>query len=182
MFRVLCVHSALCTLCSLVRLRLVSAELCSACTPHSRKLTLGLTCAAISPHLLCLQRVPAENMLGMEGEGFRSLMLNFNHERWCGKTTACRVISNATRSYVKTGSGQTSRQLREIERSVFRRSIAVQALRSSRVCIEESIRYARRRQTFGQPLAQHQVIRHFAPRFWPKATHTRFLPRQASCQ
>jgi alkylation response protein AidB-like acyl-CoA dehydrogenase len=121
-------------------------------------------------------------MLGMEGEGFRSLMLNFNHERWCGKTTACRVISNATRSYVKTGSGQTSRQLREIERSVFRRSIAVQALRSSRVCIEESIRYARRRQTFGQPLAQHQVIRHFAPRFWPKATHTRFLPRQASCQ
>ena len=38
-------------------------------------------------------------------------------------------------------------------------SIAVQALRSSRVCIEESVDYARRRKTFGVPLAEHQVIR-----------------------
>ena len=39
-------------------------------------------------------------------------------------------------------------------------SIAIQALRFSRVCIEESVRYGRRRKTFGQPLTQHQVIRH----------------------
>ena len=73
--------------------------------------------------LLTLENVeaPGDALLGAEGEGFRSIMHNFNHERW---------------------------------------SIAVQALRFSRVCIEESVRYGRRRKTFGQLLTQHQVIRH----------------------
>ena len=30
----------------------------------------------------------------------------------------------------------------------------------SRVCIEESVRYAQKRETFGKKLIQHQVIRH----------------------
>ncbi len=34
------------------------------------------------------------------------------------------------------------------------------ALGSSKVCLEESIRYAGERHTFGKPLIQHQVIRH----------------------
>jgi len=32
--------------------------------------------------------------------------------------------------------------------------------RYARVCMEEAIRYARTRKTFGKPLIQHQVIRH----------------------
>jgi len=34
------------------------------------------------------------------------------------------------------------------------------ALGSSKLCLEESIRYARERHTFGKPLIKHQVIRH----------------------
>merc|ERR1712224_89301 len=39
-------------------------------------------------------------------------------------------------------------------------SIAVQALRLSRTCLEESLRHARIRKTFGKYLIEHQVIQH----------------------
>ena len=42
------------------------------------------------------------------------------------------------------------------ERFVF----AAMSNRYARVCMEEAIRYARTRKTFGKPLIQHQVIRH----------------------
>eukprot|EP00484_Ammonia_sp_Unknown_P026654 CAMPEP_0197035706 /NCGR_PEP_ID=MMETSP1384-20130603/13425_1 /TAXON_ID=29189 /ORGANISM="Ammonia sp." /LENGTH=413 /DNA_ID=CAMNT_0042465799 /DNA_START=41 /DNA_END=1282 /DNA_ORIENTATION=+ len=42
------------------------------------------------------------------------------------------------------------------ERFIF----ATMANRYSRVCLEESIKYARGRETFGKPLIKHQVIRH----------------------
>lgn len=38
--------------------------------------------------------------------------------------------------------------------------MAVSACRMARCCLEDSIRYARVRKTFGQPLIKHQVIRH----------------------
>jgi alkylation response protein AidB-like acyl-CoA dehydrogenase len=38
-------------------------------------------------------------------------------------------------------------------------AIAAHALRSARLCIEESVRYARQRKTFGKRLIDHQVIR-----------------------
>jgi alkylation response protein AidB-like acyl-CoA dehydrogenase len=41
-----------------------------------------------------------------------------------------------------------------------RLSIAVQANRMSRICIQESIEYARKRKVFGQRLVDSQVIRH----------------------
>lgn len=66
-------------------------------------------------------RVPAANLIGKEGEGFRYTMVNFNHERFM---------------------------------------MSVQANRYSRVCIEEAVRWARRRRTFGKRLADHQSIRH----------------------
>jgi len=66
-------------------------------------------------------RVPAENLIGEEGHGFRIIMQNFNSERM-GMAASC------------TG--------------------------YARVCVEEAIAYAKERQTFGKPLAQHQVIRH----------------------
>jgi alkylation response protein AidB-like acyl-CoA dehydrogenase len=39
-------------------------------------------------------------------------------------------------------------------------AMAAQATRFARVCLEESIKYAIKRRTFGKPLIQHQVIRH----------------------
>lgn len=38
--------------------------------------------------------------------------------------------------------------------------IAVSAVCYARVCVEEAVRYAKTRKTFGKPLIEHQVIRH----------------------
>merc|ERR1719401_354259 len=65
--------------------------------------------------------VPVENLIGKENEGFKTIMKNFNHERFV---------------------------------------IAVGAIRSARLCLEESIKRARRRKTFGKQLNESQVIRH----------------------
>ncbi|OAA65277.1 acyl-dehydrogenase domain containing protein [Niveomyces insectorum RCEF 264] len=65
-------------------------------------------------------KVPVENLLGKENQGFRVIMTNFNHERI---------------------------------------GIIIQCLRFSRVCFEESVRYAHKRRTFGKRLIDHPVIR-----------------------
>jgi len=65
-------------------------------------------------------KVPVENLIGRENDGFKYVMYNFNHERW---------------------------------------GIIVQASRFARVCLEESLRYAFKRETFGKPLIEHPVIR-----------------------
>ena len=64
--------------------------------------------------------VPAENLIGREGDGWKYVMYNFNHERMY---------------------------------------VATIALRLSRVCLEESIKYALKRKTFGKYLADTQAIR-----------------------
>ncbi|GAB7358431.1 hypothetical protein MBLNU230_g2497t1 [Neophaeotheca triangularis] len=65
-------------------------------------------------------KVPVENLIGKENQGFKVIMTNFNHERI---------------------------------------GIIIQCLRFSRVCYEESIKYAHKRRTFGQKLIEHPVIR-----------------------
>lgn len=65
-------------------------------------------------------KVPVENLLGKENQGFRVIMTNFNHERI---------------------------------------GIIIQCLRFSRVCYEESVKYANKRKTFGKKLIEHPVIR-----------------------
>ena len=65
-------------------------------------------------------KVPVENLLGKENQGFRVIMTNFNHERI---------------------------------------GIIIQCLRFSRVCYEESVKYAHKRRTFGKRLIDHPVIR-----------------------
>ncbi|KAK0721541.1 acyl-CoA dehydrogenase/oxidase [Apiosordaria backusii] len=65
-------------------------------------------------------KVPVENLIGKENQGFRVIMTNFNHERI---------------------------------------GIIIQCLRFSRVCYEESIKYANKRKTFGKKLIEHPVIR-----------------------
>merc|ERR1712100_833529 len=65
-------------------------------------------------------KVPAENLIGKENQGFKYIMSNFNHERW---------------------------------------GICVQAIRFSRVLLEDSMRFAHKRMTFGKRLIDHPVIR-----------------------
>ena len=65
-------------------------------------------------------KVPVENLLGKQNQGFRVIMTNFNHERI---------------------------------------GIIIQCLRFSRVCFEESVKYANKRRTFGKKLMEHPVIR-----------------------
>ncbi|HQR23597.1 MAG TPA: acyl-CoA dehydrogenase family protein [Steroidobacteraceae bacterium] len=66
-------------------------------------------------------RVPARNLLGAEGAGFRSIMQNFNAERF---------------------------------------TLAAGAVGFAWVCYQEALEWARERRTFGQRLADHQVVRH----------------------
>ncbi|KAL1304109.1 hypothetical protein AAFC00_000541 [Neodothiora populina] len=65
-------------------------------------------------------KVPVENLIGKENQGFKVIMTNFNHERI---------------------------------------GIIIQCLRFSRVCYEESMKYAHKRRTFGKKLIEHPVIR-----------------------
>ncbi|KAL9625000.1 MAG: hypothetical protein Q9160_000729 [Pyrenula sp. 1 TL-2023] len=65
-------------------------------------------------------KVPVENLIGNENQGFKVVMTNFNHERI---------------------------------------GIIIQCLRFSRVCYEESVKYANKRRTFGKKLIEHPVIR-----------------------
>lgn len=66
-------------------------------------------------------KVPKENLIGEEGQGFYAIMRNFNAERL---------------------------------------GMAASANSQARVCLEDSIAWARERHTFGKRLADHQVIRH----------------------
>ena len=65
-------------------------------------------------------KVPVENLIGKENQGFKVIMTNFNHERI---------------------------------------GIIIQCIRFSRVCYEESVKYANKRKTFGKKLIEHPVIR-----------------------
>ncbi|KAI5808680.1 putative acyl-CoA dehydrogenase [Peziza echinospora] len=65
-------------------------------------------------------KVPVENLIGKENQGFKVIMTNFNHERI---------------------------------------GIIIQCSRFARVLYQESVKYAHKRKTFGQPLINHPVIR-----------------------
>jgi alkylation response protein AidB-like acyl-CoA dehydrogenase len=64
-------------------------------------------------------RVPAENRLGQEGEGFKITMSAFDHGRYTVASGATGII---------------------------------------RACLDASVSYARTRQAFGKPIAEHQLI------------------------
>lgn len=65
--------------------------------------------------------VPADNLVGAEGNGFAAIMANFNGER-LGMAAGC--------------------------------------VGSAKACLEDAVLWAQERRTFGQRLADHQVIRH----------------------
>src|SRR5512142_81174 len=64
-------------------------------------------------------KVPVENRIGEEGEGFKITMSAFDHGRYTVASGATGII---------------------------------------RACKEASVQYAKSRQTFGQPIAEHQLI------------------------
>jgi len=88
-------------------------------------------------------RVPVENLIGMENDGFKYIMSNFNHERFV---------------------------------------LAAQANRYARLCIEEAIRYARVRKTFGKRLIDHQAIRHKIAEMTSRVEATHALLEQIAFQ
>ncbi len=64
-------------------------------------------------------RVPVENRIGEEGEGFKITMSAFDHGRYTVASGAAGIV---------------------------------------RACLEASVKYAKTRQTFGKPIAEHQLI------------------------
>jgi alkylation response protein AidB-like acyl-CoA dehydrogenase len=64
-------------------------------------------------------KVPAENRIGEEGEGFKITMSAFDHGRYTVASGAAGIV---------------------------------------RACLEASVKYAKTRQTFGKPIAEHQLI------------------------
>lgn len=66
-------------------------------------------------------KVPVEYLVGEEGQGFKYIMGNFNHERlW----------------------------------------IVFQALRMGRLCLQDAMTWARKREAFGKTLIEQPVVRH----------------------
>ncbi|PGG97885.1 hypothetical protein AJ79_09057 [Helicocarpus griseus UAMH5409] len=66
-------------------------------------------------------KVPVEYLVGSEGQGFRYVMSNFNHERlW----------------------------------------IVFQTLRASRICLQDAMAWAMKREAFGMTLIEQPVVRH----------------------
>lgn len=81
-------------------------------------------------------KVPVENLIGKENQGFKVIMTNFKQVR-----PHCRCTqTNSQSSHERIG-------------------IIIQCLRFSRVCYEESMKYAHKRRTFGKKLIDHPVIR-----------------------
>lgn len=64
-------------------------------------------------------KVPVENLLGKEGQGFKIIMTNFNRERYI---------------------------------------MSVGCNRKARTCLNVALEYANKRETFGKPLIQNQII------------------------
>ena len=69
--------------------------------------------------------VPAENLLGMEGEGFKIAMTALDNGRY---------------------------------------TVAAGAVGLMRACLEEAVRYAHQRETFGKPIGQHQLVQQMIAR------------------
>jgi acyl-CoA dehydrogenase len=88
--------------------------------------------------------VPAANLIGQEGRGFRGIMHNFNNER-------LMIASQCA--------DQTSAAPSEHGAGTARQSIPAHGRCEAlgRVCYEEALEWARERKTFGHRLADYQA-------------------------
>lgn len=83
-------------------------------------------------------KVPVENLLGKQNQGFRGKLLICRS--WHDFLTYLRLVIMTNFNHERMG-------------------IIIQCLRFSRVCYEESVKYANKRRTFGKKLMEHPVIR-----------------------
>jgi alkylation response protein AidB-like acyl-CoA dehydrogenase/predicted heme/steroid binding protein len=84
-------------------------------------------------------KVPVENLLGKKDQGFRGTLNNPGYES--------HLLTISFSAVIMTNFNHE------------RMGIIIQSLRFSRVCYEESVKYANKRRTFGKKLIEHPVIR-----------------------
>ncbi|ETO21339.1 hypothetical protein RFI_15866 [Reticulomyxa filosa] len=79
---------------------------------------------------------------------------------WCSSTA--HVVLRNVRVHKKFLIGELNKGWEYIMKNFNheRFAMSVESNRYARVCLEESIKYAKERHTFGKPLINHQVIRH----------------------
>ena len=94
-------------------------------------------------------KVPVENLIGGENNGFKCIMYNFNHEVSVVLRPLCR-LAGVDQPELFAGADAHLSQ---------RWALTIQASRFARVCLEESFKYALKRKTFGKALIEHPVIR-----------------------
>jgi acyl-CoA dehydrogenase len=92
--------------------------------------------------------------------GFTQTKLDRKMGWWCSDTAAlyfddCRVPASSMIGKENEGFLAIMNNF-----NLERVGLIASALGSSKLCLEESIRYAQERHTFGKPLIKHQVIRH----------------------
>lgn len=87
-------------------------------------------------------KVPVENLIGKENQGFKGTS--------AAAAAIARVLAPALADITAVIMTNFNHE---------RIGIIIQCLRFSRVCYEESMKYAHKRRTFGQKLINHAVIR-----------------------
>lgn len=87
-------------------------------------------------------KVPVENLIGKENQGFKVIMTNLFVSPLSPTPLAAfnPVLTHPNSNHERIG-------------------IIIQCIRFSRVCYEESMKYAHKRRTFGVKLIEHPVIR-----------------------
>lgn len=85
-------------------------------------------------------KVPVENLLGKQNQGFRGKHFYLYLHCMCILLTHALTVIMTNFNHERVG-------------------IIIQCLRFSRVCFEESVKYANKRRTFGKKLIEHPVIR-----------------------
>jgi alkylation response protein AidB-like acyl-CoA dehydrogenase len=83
-------------------------------------------------------KVPVENLIGKENQGFKGMSSSVT--AWLELTLMILTVIMTNFNHERIG-------------------IIIQCLRFSRVCYEESMKYAHKRRTFGKKLIEHPVIR-----------------------
>lgn len=107
--------------------------------PHEDK--LGQRASDTAPVSLQSVKVPKENLLAPEGQGFKLAMATFN---------------------------QTRPDIAAIATGVMQR------------CLDESVRYAKERKTFGVPIGEHQMVQAMIAEMAIRGEATRLLYRKAA--
>jgi len=88
-------------------------------------------------------------------------MTRLRTQGWWSSSTAL-IAFDAVRVPARYLLGQEGQGFKYIMRNFTHERFVLAAMsnRYARVCLEEAVRYARQRKTFGKKLIEHQVIRH----------------------